>query len=870
MSLLSWRARIESRPLERSLLAAALVPCGLLIALSRWVDGGWSVGFALLAGHAALFLGLHAAIALVRPTADAVFLPLVAMLSGVSLAMLARLDAGLAVRQLCWLAAGGALLVAAAALGPVRLPARAAEAMAVVAVSVLAATALFGTAAGGARSWLVAGPVRLQPVEAAKVVLVWCWARWLAPSPAVGRTLLVAGLASLALVAQRELGYPLLLLATAVLMVYIAAGKRGFQPALLAAAIFVAACAPIFAMNSAAGQRWFPHLPGRLVAWLDPWAEPFGAGFQALQGLFALAEGGLLGRGIGVGSPEAIPAVHTDYLLAAVGEELGFLGTAALLAALALFVARALWIAQRAPGETERLLAAGLGLVVGLQSLWMAGALVRALPLSGVGLPLVSYGGSAALAHMAAVGLLLGTSAGVPAAGYDGHKPEALAARRVRVVGWGLAAGAAAVVVLLGYWQTARSDLRTHPFNPRFTVRSLAARGGILDRHGEALAETHAVGDGMERRLFGPASLSHVVGYVDPRFGLAGIEAARQADLAGLDRGLVDWWRDPLRRRPEGKDVWLTIDARVQAAAERALGNRRGAVVALRPRTGEVLAMVSYPAFAPEELPRLLRAGEHGGEAPLFNRAVQGLYPPGSTFKVLTMAAAFDAGLIGSQQELEALQRALAASSNEPFANLGLQLGARELAAVASRVGFGSQLVTDLPHAISPLPGAVAAGDLAQISIGQGELVATPLQMAVVAAAIAHGGVAMRPHLVREVRTRDGRIAHFTRVEPLGPPAFSPAAARAVTEGMVLAVEEGTARQAALDGVRVAGKTGTAQNPHGEAHAWFIGFAPAFRPEIAVAVIVEGGGSGGQVAAPVGRDVMLSALEAMRAAAEVN
>ncbi|HEY8497174.1 MAG TPA: FtsW/RodA/SpoVE family cell cycle protein [Limnochordales bacterium] len=869
MSLLSWRARIESRPLERSLLAAALVPCGLLIALSRWVDGGWSLGLGLLAGHAALFLALHTALALVRPTADAVVLPLVALLSGVCLAMLARLDAGLAVRQLCWLAAGGVLLVAAAAVGPVRLSSRAAKAMAVATVSVLAVTALFGTAAGGARSWLVVGPLRFQPVEAAKVVLVWCWARWLSPSPAVARTLLVAGLASLALVVQRELGYPLLLLATAVLMVYIAAGNGRSQPALLGA-VFLAAFALVLAVNFAAGKRWFPHLPGRLVAWLDPWADPFGAGFQALQGLFALAEGGLLGRGIGVGSPQAVPAVHTDYLLAAVGEELGFLGTAAVLVALALFVARALWIAGRALGETERLLAAGLGLVVGLQALWMAGALVRALPLSGVGLPLLSYGGSATLAHMAAAGLLLATSAGLPASARDGTQAEALAARRVRLVGWGLAAGAAAVIVLFGYWQTLRADLRTHPLNPRFTVQSLAARGGIRDRHGEALAETRTAGAGMERRLLGPASLSHVVGYVDPRFGLAGIEAARQADLAGLDRGLVDWWRDPLRRRPEGKDVWLTIDARVQAAAERALGHRRGAVVAIRPQTGEVLAMASYPAFAPEELPRLLGGGEHGGEAPLLNRAVQGLYPPGSTFKVLTLAAAFDAGLIRSPQELEALQRALAASSNEPFANLGLQLGARELAAVASRVGFGSRLVTDLPHAVSPLPGAVKEGDLAQISIGQGELVATPLQMAVVAAAIAHGGVAMRPHLVREVRTRDGRIAHFTRVEPLGPPAFSPAAARAVTEGMVLAVEEGTARQAALDGVRVAGKTGTAQNPHGEAHAWFIGFAPAFRPEIAVAVIVEGGGSGGQVAAPVGREVMLSALEAMRAAAEVN
>lgn len=128
----------------------------------------------------------------------------------------------------------------------------------------------------------------------------------------------------------------------------------------------------------------------------------------------------------------------------------------------------------------------------------------------------------------------------------------------------------------------------------------------------------------------------------------------------------------------------------------------------------------------------------------------------------------------------------------------------------------------------------------------------------------------MRPHLVREVRTRDGRLTRFARVEPLGPPAFSPSAARAVTEGMVLAVEDGTARQAAVAGVRVAGKTGTAQNPHGEPHAWFIGFAPAFRPEVAVAVVIEGGGSGGRVAAPVGRDVMLAALEATFAAAEVN
>ncbi|OUM95798.1 MAG: hypothetical protein BAA04_00445 [Firmicutes bacterium ZCTH02-B6] len=869
MSPLSWRARIEARVVERSLLWAALLPCGALIALSRWTDGGWSTSFGLSAGYAFLFAGLHISLALVRPAADGLVLPLVAMLSGVSLAILSRLDPALAFRQLCWLAAGGVLLVVAAAVEPARLPPRAAGWMAGATILMLAVTALFGTAAGGARSWLAFGPVRFQPVEAAKVVLVWCWARWLSPVPAVGRTLAVAGAAALALVAQRELGYPLLLLATAALMAYLAAGHRGVGRALLTSATSAAALGLGYAVVSAGDRPWFPHLRTRLIAWIDPWSDPFGAGFQALQGLFALAEGGLLGRGIGVGSPATIPAVHTDFVLAAIGEELGFLGTAAVLAGLALLVARALWLAHRATGEPERLLAAGLGLVVGLQSLWMAAALVRALPLSGVGLPLVSYGGSAAVAHMAAAGLILGSTARWPVTS-EGNGTSTPSSRRVCLTGWMLVACAAAVLALFAYWQVVRVDLRTHPYNPRFVVQGLASRGGILDRRGEALAETRPASGGVTRLLLGPVSLSHVVGYVDPRFGLAGVEAALHADLAGLQRGLADWWRDPLRRRPEGKDVWLTIDVRVQAAAERALGRRRGAVVALRPATGEVLAMVSYPAFTLEELPRLLEGGTGEVDAPLLNRATQGLYPPGSTFKVLTMAAAIDAGLVGTQAEVEALQRALAASSNEPFVHLGLQLGGRELASAASLVGFGARLLADLPQKVSPLPAATREGDLAQISIGQGELVATPLQMAVVAAAIANGGVAMRPHLVREVRTRDGRLTRFARVEPLGPPAFSPSAARAVTEGMVLAVEDGTARQAAVAGVRVAGKTGTAQNPHGEPHAWFIGFAPAFRPEVAVAVVIEGGGSGGRVAAPVGRDVMLAALEATFAAAEVN
>lgn len=837
---------------------AGLWPCCALIALARWAEGGdWPRMLGLAAGYGLLFAALHLLLGWVRPSADQIALPLVAVLAGIALALLARLDGAMAVRQLGWLTVGGAVLLVLSAGDPTRVPPWAVGAAAAGTIALLAATAGWGAVAGGARSWLVLGPVRWQPVEAAKVVLIWAWSRWLGEGGPASPVLLTAAAAALALAAQRELGYSVILAATGAGMVYLATGRRRFLLGTAAAA----------AAAWGAARTWFPHLPRRLAAWLDPWADPFGTGYQALQGLFALAEGGFLGRGIGVGAPALIPAAHTDYLLAAVGEELGFAGAAAVLVAMGLLVARAFVAARRVPGGAPGLLAAGLGLGLGLQALWMAGGVVRALPVSGVGLPFVSYGGSAAVAHMAAVGLLLSASAQGPAAPAE----PGPAGRRLALVG-GVLLGAAAVVLgLWGYWQLLRTDLRTHPYNPRPALAGpLDGRGGIRDRRGEALAQTYTGSGGPERRLLGPPSLIHVVGYVDPRYGLSGLEAALHRDLAGRDRGWVDWWRDPLGRRPLGRDVWLTIDARVQAAAERALAGRRGAVVVLRPATGEVLAMSSHPAFAFQDLPVLLAGGEAAAAAPLLNRATQGLYPPGSTFKVLTMAAAFDAGLIDSREQLDALQRALAVSSNEAFVHLGLHLGARELSAVARRVGFGARLPIEVPHTVSPLPGFASDGDVAQASIGQGDLVATPLQMAIAAAAVAYGGVAMKPHLVREVRDPQGHVLRATPAEPLGPPAFSPAAARAVTEAMVLAVEEGTARAAALDGVRVAGKTGTAQNPHGEAHAWFIGFAPAFRPQAAVAVIIEGGGSGGQQAAPVGRAVLAAALDALARGAEVN
>ncbi|MBO8142237.1 MAG: FtsW/RodA/SpoVE family cell cycle protein [Firmicutes bacterium] len=391
MSRWSWRARIDARRPERRLLWSALIPCGVLILLSRWTDGwaGWPESAKVAAGYGALFFGLHGALVVLRPRADMLLLPLVSVPCGIGLALLNRMDPLLAGRQLLALAAGGVALVAVAVAAP-RAPSHIAPVLGAGAVATLLLTAALGSEAGGARAWLSVAGLRFLPVEAAKLVLVWCWGVMLSRGMSPWLVVSTAALASAGLVAQNEFGYPLILFVTAIAMIYAATGRRGWLVGSLAAAV---------PLGFFAGD--LPHVRNRVTAWLDPWADPLGAGYQALQGMFALSEGGLFGRAIGAGFPELLPAAHTDYILASVGEELGLAGQLSVLGACGLLVARAFAIARRAPGKRERLVSAGLGVLLGLQAVWMAGGVTRLLPLSGLGMPWLSYGGSAALANLA-------------------------------------------------------------------------------------------------------------------------------------------------------------------------------------------------------------------------------------------------------------------------------------------------------------------------------------------------------------------------------------------------------------------------------------------------------------------------------------
>jgi penicillin-binding protein A len=429
-------------------------------------------------------------------------------------------------------------------------------------------------------------------------------------------------------------------------------------------------------------------------------------------------------------------------------------------------------------------------------------------------------------------------------------------------------------------------EIAEAPQNPRLTLAAQQIHWGrILDRHLAVLADSAEV-DGRQVRRYADGTLfAHLLGYRSQRYGLAGIELQDDPALLGLP--VRDPWRalqQAFGQAGRGNDLVLTVDTAVQQAASQALGDRRGAVVALDPRTGAVLALVSHPSFDPAMIEARWPAVAHDPSAPLLDRATQGEYPPGSAFKPIVLAAALARGRVTQQTEFDCpgsitvagttitdfngeshgrvtLAQAFALSCNVTFVRVGLLAGAQAVLGTARAFGLGSSPQFDLPAAPGHLPDprTLSVRGLAQISFGQGPLLVTPLQMALVAAAIGNHGIMMRPFLLSEVREPEGRIlaAYAQRGSREVLPAWL---AALVARDMTGVVDGGTGTAAQIEGIQVAGKTGTAENPHGATHAWFIAFAPAARPSVAVAVLLENAGVGGEIAAPVARQVLDAAL----------
>jgi penicillin-binding protein A len=454
--------------------------------------------------------------------------------------------------------------------------------------------------------------------------------------------------------------------------------------------------------------------------------------------------------------------------------------------------------------------------------------------------------------------------------------------------------------VLIGftsYWSVFDADeLEANPANKRPLLEEQQIRRGlILARDGTVLARSRGEGRSPRfyERVYPTGDLfGHPVGYSFVERGRVALEREYNDDLTGKHDEFRTIFDELRGREREGDDIVTTLDPGAQRTAINALAGRAGGVVALDPSTGEVRTMVSVPGYNPNSIPSRFSDLRRAPRSPLLNRTVQSGYPPGSTFKVVTATAALDSGRYTPQtfedgrspKEIGGvpltnfggtdfgritLTDALTNSVNTVWATVGEEVGKRRLYEYMRRYGFNRKPLVDLPRDEMRASGVYDsdgdllrvsdAVDIGRVAIGQERLQVTPLQMALVPAAIANGGSLMRPHLVREVRDRDGRLVR--RVKPgEQSEVMKQSTAVELARMMSKVVEEGTGTAAALEGIDVAGKTGTAE-VGALNQAWFIAFAPVSRPRVAIAVTVERTtGQGGTVAAPIAKQVMQELL----------
>ncbi|MGZ4566266.1 MAG: peptidoglycan D,D-transpeptidase FtsI family protein [Blastococcus sp.] len=460
------------------------------------------------------------------------------------------------------------------------------------------------------------------------------------------------------------------------------------------------------------------------------------------------------------------------------------------------------------------------------------------------------------------------------------------------------------LILNVNYIQVVRSDeLRTNPSNTRQLTEQYSRQRGSIVVAGNDIAKSVRTNDQLAYlRQYPQGSIyAPVTGYYSLVYGSSALEKAENDVLTGSDprlfvRRLADLFTG---RDPSGGDVVLTLDPAVQKAAMDGLKGVTGAVVALDPSTGKVLALASTPSYDPNQLSTHNPAGIRAYASklasqqpdPRLNQAIGERYSPGSVFKVVVAAAALSTGkytpqtkvpapnrlkLPDSSKQLEnyngescnggadqSLLDALTVSCNTAFAQLGITLGEDKVRSMAEAFGInGSGGGFDMPLHVQPSTIGPIDGDaqLATSSIGQQDVQLTPMQGAMIAAAVANQGTLMKPYLVDSIQAPDLTVVDRTKPEELSRP-VSPEVAAQLTDMMTSVVARGTGRKAQIPGVQVAGKTGTAQNSATD-HAWFIGFAPAGHAKIAVAVFIKNGGAtGGDLSAPLARQVMQAYLD---------
>ena len=721
------------------------------------------------------------------PDRDPYLLPIAALLSGWGLMTIWRLYPDFGLRQTMWFAI--AMIVFGLGL---RLPTqleflrRYKFVLLTGGLILTALTLLFGTnpgSAGGPHLWLGCCGFYFQPSEPLKLLLIIFLSAYLADKKPwlvlssyrtlgakvslgedeskqgsssslslLAPILFMSGLTLLLLLVQRDLGTATIFVFLFAVITYLATERK----------IILIMSTFLLMIAGLSSYFLFDVVRLRIDAWINPWLDPSNRSYQIVQSLLAMANGGIGGRGPGMGSPTLVPISHSDFIFSAIVEESGLVGGIALIGLLMLLTASGIRIALRAPDNFRRYLAAGLTAYLIGQSLLIIGGNIRLLPLTGVTLPFVSYGGSSLLTAYISLLILVLIS-------QSANTNPRTASNPVLYTRFGgiLLASLVMAALLIGWWTYQRGpDLLERTDNPRRSIADrYVKRGGIYDRENNPIVSTKGT-TGEYGRVYEYPGLGSLIGYNHAVYGQSGLEASLDPYLRGLmgHSELLVWWNHLVYGQPPpGVDVRLNLDMELQQVANDLLGDRIGALVLLNADSGEILALVSQPSFDPAEIDETWIELINDEATPLINRVVQGRYQPGTILGPFLLAAST---ADGSRFDISEIDLALI---TDPETDCAMPLSQTSWAAVTTAGcaspqitliqklgddGF-AKLVEDLGFFTTP---GLSPGD-EEISSspvlhspedvirGQSEFRVSPLQMATAAAALSSGGVRPVPQL---------------------------------------------------------------------------------------------------------------------------
>jgi cell division protein FtsW (lipid II flippase) len=714
-----------------------------LILLPVWAAGAWL---------------LHRELDRVAPNRDPYLLPIAMLLTGWGILVIWRLNPAFGMRQTLWLGLACLLMLGVYRLNPRLNWLRDYRYLwMALALALLGLTLVFGSnpLGGEPKLWLGCCGVYFQPSEPLRFFLVAFLASYLADRLRLNGAsttrlawrdffplLLVWGISVILLVVQRDLGTGMIFLALLALLLYLATGA--WQVLVMSAVVAVG--------GGVLSYFLFDVVQVRVQGWLNPWLDPSGASYQIVQSLISIASGGIVGRGPGLGSPGFVPASHTDFIFTAITEEFGLVGAVAVLALFAVFVSRGLKIGLNHPDIFSRFLSAGLTIAIGMQAIFIIAGVMRALPLVGVTLPFISYGGSSLLTSFAALAilLLLSNSEGVV-------RSRLYSIEAVQIgfsVTWSMLA------LIAAWWTIYRAPmLVARTDNPRRALDTrFVERGMITDRNGVVLAHSIGSPGAYDREYLYPET-APVTGFDSMIYGQAGIEKTMDPVLRGLERGTVfgnAWHRLVTGHPPEGENISLTIDIQLQSLAMDLLADSSGAGVLLEAHSGELYAIASQPSYNPNQIEESWSSLLANEDAPLFNRAAQALYQPGLSMVPFLFAHANAEGKIEAGERTTNLANPVRVDgdllsctrqppdSNENTLEAALRYGCPELLQKELvKLGWDSiRNAIDIFGFTTPagirlasvgsinLPNNPSMAELEQLVIGQGTLRVSPLQMA--------------------------------------------------------------------------------------------------------------------------------------------